>query len=248
MSVIKTKRGKLAQVSIFIILGVLILGIIIVFFLVNGSRINKRASIDEKNINDFVLRCVEEVSNDAVEHIGETGGYFTSPELSNSQKIAYYFYNKENKMPSKEKIEEEFGKYVDEMLFFCTKNFAEFSDYGVSQGEIKTRAKIEDNWVVFNIGYPLSVKKGDNSFFLENFNVKVPVRLGIIYRVISDIMVGQMKEKELICSSCVGKLAEENDLFIFLLSGEEGITFFIVDKNSEINEGAYGFKFVNKYG
>ena len=240
------KIWKKSQISPFVIIAIIILAVIIVYFGLKPDDSNK-ISPEIFPLFNFVENCVQKTTGDAIYNIGETGGYFFAPDLS-IDGIAYYFYEKEDYMPSKEKIEDELNKYVNNMLFFCTKNFEDFKDYEVKQEKIETKTIIEDEKVVFNIDYQLSVKKGGDSYLIEEFELEVPVRLGVIYKVVSEIMKEQMEEKEAVCISCIGELAEENDLFVDLRDYEnDTIIFYVIDRNSEINEEVYVFNFANRY-
>ena len=240
------KIWKKSQISPFIIIAVIILAVIIVYFGLKPDVSNK-ISPEIFPLFNFVENCVQKVAADSIYNIGETGGYFFAPNLS-IDGITYYFYEKENYMPSKEKIEDELNKYINNMLFFCTKNFEDFKDYEVKQEEIAAKTIIEDEKVVFNIDYQISAKRGEDSYLIEGFELEVPVRLGVIYKVVSEIMKEQMEEKEAICISCIGELAEENDLFVDLRDYEnDTIIFYVIDRNSEINEEVYVFNFANRY-
>ncbi len=241
------KIQKKSQIFPFIILAIIILAVIIVYFGLRPDVKSSKISPEIFPLFNFVENCVQKVTGDAIYNIGETGGYFFAPNLS-IDNIAYYFYEKENYMPSKEKIEDELSDYINSMLFFCTKNFEDFNDYEVNQREIATKTIIEDEKIVFNIDYQLSIKKDKASYLIEGFELEVPVRLGVIHKVANEIMKEQMEEKDAICISCIGELAEENDLFVDLRDYEnDSIIFYIIDRNSEINEDVYVFNFANRY-
>ena len=237
-------KYKRSQVSSFIIIAIIILVVSLIFLVIRYNSQTELINPDIQPVNSFVQNCVEKASIDAVNHIGETGGYFYSSNISYNA-IAYYFYEDKNYMPSKEKIEEELSKYVNNMLFFCAKHFEELSDYEIKQGEIKTKTLIEDENIIFNIDYTLSIKKGENSYTLKNFQTEIPVRLGIIYKVVEKLMQEQMNEKNSICISCVQSLAEEHDLYFVTFEPEERIIiFYVIDKT---NGGEYVFNFASRY-
>lgn len=244
------KRGKnKAQVTAFIIIAILIVVVIAIFL-----SITFKSSIEEERINPVVLpiynyigACAKQTGQDAIHYIGQTGGYFISPNLSIGN-TAVYFNKGENNLPTKEKIEDELALYMNNMLFFCTKGFRNFPDFNISQGEIKTKAKIDNNKVVFNIVYPLTISKGEKTYSLEKVNAEVPVRLNTIYSVLEKIMQEQMKNKNDICLSCLNNLAFDNNLYIDMADyTDNSVLFLITDENSKINDDYYIYYFVNKY-
>ncbi len=238
------KRG---QVTIFIIIAIIIIGAIGLYFSLRGGLTTSEPySPQTEQIYLFVEECIEDTGRDAVYWIGQNGGYFFPPELSTKTGIPYYYYNGRNYMPYKEEVEEEISKYVNEMLFFCTRNFVDFSEFNISEGEIKTNTQIQDNKVVLNVEYPINIKKGESTTRLRNFeNIEIPTRLGIVYNAVEKIIQDQLTHEN-ICLSCISNIAEENDLAIDMTNTEEGLIFSVRD-DSPINEFPLEWIFANKY-
>ncbi len=185
------KRG---QIAVFVIVGIVLIIIIGVFFLLRNN-LSKEKGIDSQadSISSFVESCIEQTSNDAILHISKRGGYFIAPKGSIHNKIPYYYNKEKNLMPLKERIEDELSLYMDNMLFFCIKNFVDFPDFDVRHGEVESDVKIYDEKIVFEIKYPLSFSKGENSYVFEDFDFEVDVKLGMIYNVIEQIINEQKK-------------------------------------------------------
>ncbi|VVB78954.1 Uncharacterised protein [uncultured archaeon] len=103
------KRGvfncKRSQVTIFVILGILIvagLATFLTFRSTNNKVIISGTNIDPdiKPINNFVTECVRTVGNDAIYQIGKTGGFVVPPEPKmnfdeiSDEGLAFYLYDK----------------------------------------------------------------------------------------------------------------------------------------------------------
>jgi hypothetical protein len=240
------KRG---QVTVFIILAIIfIVGIGVFFFVrsdisIGGEKVNP----DVQPIYSSVENCLKEVGEDAIEYVGQTGGYFTLPELSTETSIAYYVYENKNLMPSKEEVEEEISTYVDAMLYFCNNEFSNFPDFEVEVGDIKTSAKIKEGKVVFNSKIPLSISKGDKTYTFDDFkNIEVASRLNTIYEMADDITEEEMSS-EGTCISCLIDWALEKDLFVEMNDYDEGVIIFTLrDESVQINNNDYRFYFANK--
>ncbi|MEK6859311.1 MAG: hypothetical protein AABX54_00710 [Nanoarchaeota archaeon] len=242
------RLNRYGQVSGFVIFAILIAGIILIFFLFRtGSFQNIKVNPVALPVYNYVDACVKETGKTSLYDIGQSGGYFINPEISLNS-IAVYFDRGDNYIPSKEKIQEELALYMNNILFFCVKGFSNFPDFDVSQDEIKTSAKIENNRVVFDIVYPISVTKNGKTYAFEKFSAEVPVRLGMIYNVSEKIIQEQMKNLKDICLTCLSRIAFENDLFIDMADYEnDSVLFVISDENSKINGKEYKFYFINKY-
>lgn len=241
---------KKGQITIFIIIAIVIVVGLILYLSVRGGLITQQVSPAIKPIHSFVDNCVSKVGEDAIYHIGETGGYFLYSKRSNEVGIAYYFDKGENLFPSKEKIQDELSLYMNEMLFFCVQNFIEFPDFEINQKEIKTETRIVKDKVIFNVNYPLTILKDDKSYFLKNFKKEIPTRLNTIFEVASGIIEEQMLDFENICINCIGDLAFDNKIYVTFNDDpfdEETMIFSIIDDEYKINGEDYFFYFANRY-
>ncbi len=243
------RKIRKAQISIFVILAVLIIIVIGIYFSIRLELLNFGGLNPEvKPVYTFVEKCIKETSEDAVYHIGDNGGYFISPNNSLDNHIPVYFDKGEVNVPSVEDIEKELELYMDDMLFFCVKNFVDFPDFNVRQGEIKSEVKIEKGKVLFDIKYPLSISKGESSYVFSDFEYGVDVRLFLIQNVSSNLIKYQKEFPEDLCLSCIEELAIDNEVYIIMRDFEKGVIIFeIVDAESEIKNQEYVFYFANKY-
>ena len=267
------KRG---QITLFVIIGILVLFVVLIllFVYIKIDFLKPKLGIERtiilpskvKNINSFVENCVLATGYEALYLIGQQGGYFVHPNSSIESK-GYYLTNYNGHIISKEEIEKEISSYVNLKLFFCTQNFVDFSDFNVNQGRITTETRIKDDEVVLDVIYPLVITKSDMTFKLKEFNdIKIPIRLGIIYDVVDEIVKDQLENKDSICLSCLVDLGIEKDLYIDMFDysmfgydsnhifnydmfdyDNNSIIFVIKDINSQINEEPYEFVFVNQY-
>jgi len=240
------KRG---QISIFVIFAIIIIAMLIIYFSVKDNLVNKKIINPEiEQIYNYVDNCLEKTAEDSIYIIGQNGGYFNYAEKSNEVGIPYYLYDEENLMPSKERVEKEIEEYVNEMIFFCTKNFADFPDYEIRAGKIKSKIDIKEDEAFFNLNYPLSIKKGENNFVIDNFNKKVNSRLGVIYKTAEAIMEEQILDKKNICINCIGDIAYDNNVVVSMNDYDERtIIFSVRDNEIGLKGEEYVYYFANRY-
>src|SRR3989344_5813070 len=107
------KRG---QVSLFIILGILVI-VMIVFLFMNSPYFNKpfEEKVDPvvQPLYDQYKDCMEDAGGRAIYAIEHSGGYATEAEFSNDFGIAYYYYLGENHLPTKTNIEKELAAFIE---------------------------------------------------------------------------------------------------------------------------------------
>ncbi len=252
-------ENKKGQLTIFIIIAILIIAIIGLFFVFRGEIGKKEVvSPEAAPVKNFVEECIYDTGENALYFIGLHGGYYVSPKFSTLLGIPYYIKDNKTLMPSKEKIEIEIAKYVDEALPLCIGNFTEFNDFQIVQGEPKTQTIITDNEVILNVEYPLTIIRDEEKSRIKKFEgIKISVKLGAIYNASSFIVNEHLKNTGEICMSCLLDLQEKNELSIMTQDESDGnraIIYNIFDqtylfKNKEgIPESEkYLFRFAVEY-
>ncbi|MFH1358962.1 MAG: hypothetical protein ABIH37_03685 [archaeon] len=248
------KRGnKKSQITVFIIVAIVIVivALLILYFSAKSGLIFETGIDSEiEPVYSFVQNCVDKTSEDAIYYIGQTGGYFLVPEKSTEGNIPYYFNKGENLLPTKERIEEELSLYLNQGLFFCTKNFIDFPELEVKQQEIISEVEIVEDKVIFKIKYPLSIKKAEKTYTFEKFNSEIPSRLNTIYDTVENIIGEQMLYHGGVCVNCISDIAYENKVYVSMNDdpfNPEVIIFSIIDDQDKINNEEYVFYFANRY-
>jgi len=250
-SVKKVKKKEKGQISIFIIIAIIIVVIIAIFLIARGG-VKLGSGITNPTVApvySFVDSCGKETLEDAVYYVGQSGGYFNIPDKTTETGIAYYFYDGENLMPTKEKVESEISAYINNMMFLCTKEFSDFPDLAINESEITSKVSIEDNKVIADIEYPITITKGGKTYSIKDFNdIEFPSRLGVIYGVANASIQEQLLHPSQICISCVNNLAVEKNLYFELNEYDnQTVIFSIIDKTLPVLNESYRFNFANKY-
>ena len=201
------KRG---QVTVFVILGILIVVILAFVFYLYGERLSIQTKEDVKfdtstiePLKDYVQDCIDSNGLEAVELIGNQGGEINpgfyqnwncvSP--GNCDKVSYACFTTEysqcyNKKPfMKEFVENELETYLRNRVNLCI-NLDEIrsSGYNVEAGEFKLDVSIQDYSTVINVNYPLTITKGDSILKQDKFSKQFDVPLGRLITVAQDVV------------------------------------------------------------
>ena len=194
------KRG---QVTLFIILGLVIIavfGILVYYRNASLEQLDvikeRKSSIQEEAITNYVESCLKTVSDEAVWRIGYFGGYTGYDEnyvyyeefngdLFHGYKVPYYLDSYRSVFPSLEEIKSNLFDFIVLRLDSCL-NFNEFEEIGYTiekpdSEEILNKIRINLESVDVKIVYPLTIKKDDSVVKIENFRVEVPLRFGVLY-------------------------------------------------------------------
>lgn len=248
---------KKGQVTIFIIIGILVVGLVLLFLLVFNNQENSKDPIfiEVKPVNDFVQECFETTSKEALYFIGLHGGYYIPPEESTIFGVPYYIYSSQSRIIPEEKIEFEISRFIEESLPLCLKEFESFPEFEIEKGEPKATTEIGQDSVFIDLNYLIKMTQGESVYFLEEFESEIPVRLDIVYEVCEFITNYGLENPGKVCLSCLLDLEAEKQVQINMQSSDEAVVYEIVDEKSTLDifeiEGFqlenYKFRFAIKY-
>ncbi|MEW6063459.1 MAG: hypothetical protein AB1571_03785 [Nanoarchaeota archaeon] len=194
------KRG---QVTLFIILGIVILVVIaLIFGLRNimgiGIGDDRFLSLKMGPLADDLNKCIKEKANNGIVLIGKQGGTLKPIKyrLYNGNKVNYLCYNLigdercSNRMVLLSNMEKELNDYLQFELANCvdTRALAKKLFYKVTVGRLSVDTKILRDNVVVNVKYPITISKGSAALSQEDFSQAISRPLGDLYNTVYDIV------------------------------------------------------------
>jgi len=217
------KRG---QLTIFIIVGVVIVVGIVAFFIYQGGsedRYFSQPDVSEgvSEIEEYLGGCFDYVSEVSMHNVMMQGGYYDRPsrveafDEDNATFLPYYYYEGEENMPSIETIEAELAKSMDEMAPGCV-DIAEFTNFDVSYSRVETSVDIRDEEVVFTVDMPIKLEKEGHVMIIDMKNrpVSVPSRLKGMHNVAQYYVTDVSQGDASYCVNCLGDLAIANGVSV----------------------------------
>jgi hypothetical protein len=192
-------KDKKAQVTLFIILAILIIGSIIAYFAVRGSPA-KSLNKEMQPVYDYYLSCLEENTRGGIRLMGEQAGYIKKPQFVPGsqfmpfssqldflgQGVPYWMYVSGNnilreQVPTIPRMQEELQDYLLERLDYC--DFSDFQQMGydiyVDSGDADVRINNLD--VEVNLNNKITIFYGNQSTQINNHKIKVNSKLGKLY-------------------------------------------------------------------
>jgi len=216
-------RFKKAQITLFIIVGFVILASIFLLSYIGeepSEEVLQDTPTEIQPIKIFIESCLKEVAEEGIEFISKQGGYyFFIPDSVHAGiagfRVPLYLSNDEIKMPPKDTISKELEEYMNDKINTCIDDFNSFQDQGfnVNSESINLGIIWGEDILKLDISYPITITNLDSTYTLNRFNVQLPIRLGRIYTLISMYLAEQVKDTSSVCISCLTKLLEENDLY-----------------------------------
>ncbi|MFA4952900.1 MAG: hypothetical protein WC584_01630 [Candidatus Pacearchaeota archaeon] len=213
------KRGNFeinhrAQITIFVIIAIIIIGGVITYFLVRDkfSVSNIPTSI-EPLYQDF-LRCLEEDSSTGINILESQGGYIETPRFEpgsgympfSSQldflgmPVPYWYYISGNniqkeQIPSINEMEQQLGDYIEKQIVKCDLTQRYNEGFEVNFESPTADVKISDDKVDVNLNLQMSVKKDDDSAIINSHKMEISSKLGNFYNYARKIYGDERKNK-----------------------------------------------------
>jgi len=175
----KSTANKRGQVTLFIILGIIILIILSMglyfyqsevtsFFKTTLGSTIESSSTDQPEIYEIAQDCLEFYADQGIEKIQLQGGYIELPEQyleTDISNVAYSYYN-ENTLLSLENIEESLSNYIKDNL---TPNCFSTDEYTIEETDrINVETEIKDGIIVIEVEWPLKFTKTNLNFDLPD--------------------------------------------------------------------------------
>lgn len=226
------KKEKRGQISIFIILGIIILVVIslaIAFFspkIKNLSQTEQTPAEEAEPVRLYVENCLQ---NSLIEGIHKTfsqGGYFEYPANlalleKNSIKIPYYFISQDYFFPALETIEEETSNAAEYYFNGCIGNFAQFQSMGYKIQSSSPQIKIdfEEKNIIANLNFPLEIQSNEKTVSINNFLSQIQFGFPKHYNLIKEYLIKQKEEPESFLIGTIANFSVNNN---FIFSFEQG--------------------------
>jgi hypothetical protein len=195
------------QITIFIIIGALIVSGALLYFLIRGGAIPGLGGKVDKNPNAFLESCIEDKLREGIEIISLQGGYVENPlniafkfESDNEpHDISYLCYNQNdyslcvNQEPMLiSHLEEELFNYISGKVDDCFNNRLTASleklGYVVDARYSGFDMELMENRIVTNLDAELTLTKGGETSRQENFNLIFPSKFYDLALVVQDII------------------------------------------------------------
>ncbi|VVB80012.1 Uncharacterised protein [uncultured archaeon] len=237
------KRG---QVTIFIILGILVIAGVTIFFVVRNMQGGNEINNPELSpVQELVDSCLASETLRGTELISNQGGFYSVPEPSfdyNGFKIPVY-----SKFPEKSVLEKQLSLYLENNLPLCLENNTlSGQGYAVSFSKPSVTSKFLDNTILISSKIPTSITFKENSYTFSSYEYTARSDLSERYSAASLIYNKQNQEINLIPLGYLTILSYKNNftysldlnqpgLILYKLSFKKGSYFFAVKSNNYSN-------------
>lgn len=243
--------NKKGQITIFIIIGIILLVLValVLYLSRESARIPaaEKIPIEAQPLKNYIDNCLTLTAIDAVKLAGMQGGYTDTPNLyldADYSKVAYYYNKGDDNSPSRLTIESQISSFIEATLDICIGNLSAFPQFNIVRGNASAVTTIGENKVDISLDYPVNLISGDSKIEIRKYNANVPVRLGHIYDIARAINNHTMTDPEWIDMSYISGFDVEVDMVPY---GNEDLVYSITDTESSLNGEPYVFLFADKF-
>ena len=236
---------KKGQISLFIIIGIILVMIVsFVFFLVydfsGESVVNKNVEISDEGIKMYVQNCLDKNSNNMVSLLSFQGGYVSILEDSFIYDIdgiyfyINYAYDSSIKLVSKEIIEQELSTYIGSTFRDCV-DFSVFEQegYEIESSVPEINVVVSSDNVVVDADFPITVTNGGKKQeFDGKYKSVVNARLGHVYDIVGEVVDDISNKPEYIHTSFLNRFDVKFDVLRY---DESTDVYMITDVLSDID-------------
>jgi len=167
--------SKKAQVTIFIILGIILILAFVLVYTVKTEVITfnpeELSTFQKGNVEDYLSACILKLGEEAIFKIGQQGGYLDLPlqieadpgrhlVTSPLTKVPFWAYQNQMDIPPLQDIKIRIDNHIKDNLKKCVFEFTPFTEQYdfLEKSEIVVNTQILENKVVFNVNWDLDIR------------------------------------------------------------------------------------------
>ncbi|MBI3032459.1 hypothetical protein HYY69_03210 [Candidatus Woesearchaeota archaeon] len=208
---IKRKKG---QITLFIILGLIILLVVSLTLYLKGEQITakfdpelgKKVLIDQDitPLQQYIESCLTQVADPLVKEIANSGGMFEPVvyRYYQQQKVNYLCLDAatkenhcENTFLTQQDIEKELSNNINKKLDACIDlNLFKSQGFSIETEEKNTEVTIKDYEISIVLKYPLILKKDNLELQAETFSSTLNLDLGRLIKISNLIVNSELQE------------------------------------------------------
>lgn len=235
---------KKAQITIFIILGILaLIGFSLVLYL-TGYTGKVFAGDQASEIKNFVQDCAAQTFEDGLIILGQQGGRITLQDPIQQEFQTSILLDTEAHLPTIINMEKELNRYMIEHLKDCLDFSVIKGKTLIKEGAIQPKTTIGKRDVTLTLDYPLTFQAGDKIEKVNDYFVQKPAGLLKIMQIITTVTDFQLANNYLIPDN---PLQEAEDFQFRITSYDHDLFISIKDTTYLINNKPYEFVFAERF-
>jgi len=191
---------KRAQVTIFILIAIVIIGGAVVFYSFRDSIVGEKIPVNIEPVYNNFLSCLESKILTGIDILESQAGYISLPDFEPGSRympfssqlnflgnpVPYWYYVSGNnvqkeQVPSKNEMENQLENFIEEKINKCV--FDEYYEQGfeINQGVPKASVSIRKDGVDVSLEMEIGFEKEEESVVIKNHEIEINSKLGMLY-------------------------------------------------------------------
>lgn len=206
-------HNKRGQVTIFIIIAIIIIGVVVGFLLLRGKFGIVKIPASIQPVYNSFLACLEDKTKVGIDILESQAGYIELPKFEPGNRympfssqlnflgnpIPYWYYVSGNniqkeQVPSQSDMEKSLGKFINEKIRECNYDNYYNEGFEIIQEEPKASVSIKNNNVAIRLSMNLKITKGEDTALIGTHQITVKSNLGALYNSAKTIYQKEQKE------------------------------------------------------
>ncbi len=204
---------KKGQVTIFIILGLLIVLFVALFFVFTSLDQKQIDTEKQTAVHKEIEACIETIIIQGIRSLSATGGFYEYPEhyviyaLENNPVTVffpYYYKDQEDTAPTKDVLEEQFGKYIISRSDECSSNLTESRGMTISTiRESSASVSLGEKSIIVTYDPGIALVIDDETVTVQEIETEIPTGYYTAYRTALALAAEQNARGNTFCISCL---------------------------------------------
>ena len=259
---------KKAQVTVFIIIGIIVVALFAMFIYLRNSDDAKieqeiqtmKTPLEFQPIKNYVEQCIEGRSQEVIQLIALQGGYYgisdypleyVLPEIDVSIYLPYYLYNFENTILDQIRLEEELSSGIIDIIDSCM-DFSMFHyNITVDTSKLDVQSKLSNVDLRAKILFTINIQTEDKTnHVIDQFDINVQTDIFNKY-IISKLMTDeQYVNGNEVCISCLSDMINSSGYNLDMVEIEGEYHYIIIYSLSDddlVYNFAHRFNFESSF-
>jgi len=207
----KQIKSKKAQITIFIILGIVILIAVSLVILLKTELVTFKTGdiipTEKGKVENYITTCIEKNGEDALTKIGLQGGYIdVQKDIANDKAqslqtspitvIPYWAYGENTRIPTLPEIKDRIDRYIEANVRTCllqTQAFQESYDL-IEKTSLSANTEIVESKILFNLHWDVEIRNKAGEVVTEVIDhvAESPIKLKKIHTLAQKIVEKEM--------------------------------------------------------
>lgn len=242
------KYNKKAQVTIFVILGIIIIISIILFLRLrnNTQEPTEDNLIDQlrtgpiiSNIEQYTEYCTNNILNESLKQTLRQGGIYdidqTNHKIIGQHKVPYYLHNQQINIPTEEEFYESLKKMIIQKFDECADNYAIFQDLDVIIEKQETNINLNtEEGIIIYLNPSLIITHENSETTSREQRTYIPFNIRPILNTANQIINNYLTTQQYLDIQTINQIAQNQETNFNFININENELLLIIHTQNQI--------------